>query len=71
VCIGEYAATYWSPLCVHIRCYTAHMTSKHEAAFSIIAALLVLLSAMIEPSVSIIIATAALALMGGYQFTKK
>ncbi len=47
------------------------MTNKHEAAFSIIAALLVLVSAMIDPSVSIVIATAALALLGGYQYTKK
>lgn len=47
------------------------MTNKKEAAFSILAALLVLFSAMIDPSVSIIIATGALALMGGYQFIKK
>jgi len=47
------------------------MTNKHEAAYSIFAALLVLFSAMIDPSVSIIVATGALALMGVYQFTKK
>jgi len=47
------------------------MTNKHEAAFSILAALIVLFSAMVDPTVSITIATAALALMGGYQFMKK
>jgi len=47
------------------------MTNKHEAAYSILAALLVLFSAMIDPSVSIIIATGALTLMGGYKFLKK
>jgi len=47
------------------------MTGKHEAAFSIIAALIVLFSALVDPTVSITIAMAALVLMGGYQFTKK
>lgn len=47
------------------------MTDKHAGAFSIIAAILVLLSAMIDPSVSIVVATAALALLGGYHITRK
>lgn len=47
------------------------MTNKHAGIFSIIAALLVLLSAMIDPAVSIVVATGALALMGGYHLTKK
>lgn len=47
------------------------MTNKHEAAFSILAALIVLFSAMVDPTVSIVVATAALALIGGYQFLKK
>lgn len=47
------------------------MTGKRQGIISIVAALLVLLSAMIDPSVSIVIATAALTLLGGYQFIKK
>lgn len=47
------------------------MGSKHQGIASIIAALLVLFSAMIDPTVSIVIATAALALLGGYQILKK
>lgn len=47
------------------------MNEKHHGILSIIAALLVLLSAMVDPSVSIVIATAALTLLGGYQIFKK
>ncbi len=47
------------------------MSNKHEAIYSFIAAVMVLLSAMIDPAASIIIATAALTLMSGYQFFKK
>lgn len=46
------------------------MTGKHEGIISIVAALLVLFGAMIDPSVSIIIATAALTLLGGYKLLK-
>ncbi|MBL8158050.1 hypothetical protein JNK62_00740 [bacterium] len=47
------------------------MSDKHHGILSILAAILVLGSAMIDPSVSIVIATAALGLLGGYQIFKK
>lgn len=47
------------------------MSHKREALISIGAAIIVLLTSMIDPSFSIMIATAALALMGGYQYMKK
>lgn len=47
------------------------MSERHHGILSILAALLVLFSAMIDPSVSIVIATAALALLGGYTILKK
>lgn len=47
------------------------MTDRRHGILSVLAALLVLVSAMIDPAVSITIATAALTALGGYQILKK
>lgn len=47
------------------------MSNKHQGLLSIVAALLVLVTAMIDPSVSIMIATAALTFLGAYHYTRK
>ncbi len=44
------------------------MNNKTEGTFAIIAALLVLFSAMLDPRVFIILAVASLALFGIYKF---
>ncbi len=45
------------------------MSNKTEGTFAIIAALLVLFSAMLDPRVSIILAIAGLVLFSLYKFT--
>ena len=45
------------------------MSNQTEGLFAIIAALVVLFSAMLDPKVSIVLAVAGLALFGIYKFT--
>ncbi|MFZ2555826.1 MAG: hypothetical protein WAZ27_00645 [Minisyncoccia bacterium] len=47
------------------------MDNKREALISISAAAIVLLTSMVDPAFSIMIATAAFTLMGGYHYMKK
>jgi hypothetical protein len=47
------------------------MNEKNYGILSIAAAMLVLFTAMVDPTVSIVIATAALGLLGSYHILKK
>lgn len=47
------------------------LNSRQEGTFSIIAAMIVLFSTMLDPLVSAIIAIAALVLYGVYKFVQK
>jgi hypothetical protein len=47
------------------------MNSKTEGTLAILAAMLVLFSAMWEPSVSVVVSIAALAALGIYKFLQK
>lgn len=47
------------------------MTNKIEGLFSILAAFLVLFSAMLDPRISMIVAITTLIGLGIYNFTKK
>lgn len=47
------------------------LDSKQEGTFAVIASLIVLFSAMLDPIVSIIISIAAFALYAAYKFTHK
>lgn len=47
------------------------MTNKQEGAFAVASALFVIFSAMIDPRVSLVIATIALGALGVYNFYKK
>lgn len=49
----------------------AKLNPKQEGNFAIIAALIVLFSAMLDPQVSLIIAIAALVILSAYSFMKK
>lgn len=47
------------------------MSEKTEGAFSILAALLVLFSTMLDPRISMALAVILLIALGGYHLTKK
>lgn len=47
------------------------MNDKTEGTFSILAALLVLFSTMLDPRVSMVLAVVALIALGAYHLTKK
>ena len=47
------------------------MNSKQEGTLSIVAAIVVLFSAMLDPQVSIVVAIAALVLFSIYKFLQK
>ena len=49
----------------------AKMNSKQEGTLSIVAAIVVLFSAMLDPQVSIVVAIAALVLFSIYKFLQK
>lgn len=51
--------------------YMAKLRPRQEGTFAIIAAIIVLFSAMLDPQVSLIIAIAALVLFSMYSFMKK